>query len=142
MTRRNSRRAFTLIELLLVLVILAVLASVVIPRIAGSSTTAKIKATVAELSNLASALDRFEVDNGRFPTDSEQLDALVNRPQDLQSTWKGPYLEHIPNDKFDHPYQYKSITLDNGTPSYDLYSMGLDGVAGTEDDLRKDTVVH
>ena len=77
MSRRHIRRAFTLIELLLVLVILAVLAAVVVPRLTGRVEDAKIGGTISDISNIKVALGIFETDMGRFPTGEEGLQALV-----------------------------------------------------------------
>ena len=78
-----AARAFTLIELLLVLVIIAVLAAVVVPKMVGRTEDAKIKATVGSIGGIKTALETFEVDNGRFPTSKEGLMALVNAPGGL-----------------------------------------------------------
>jgi len=134
-TRKATRSAFTLIELLLVLVILAVLAAVVIPKLTGRVETARRHGTISELANLKSALSIFETDNSRFPSSSEGLDALVNCPADLQSlmTWNRQ-LDSVPMDKWGHPYQYMGP---DSAPDgeFQIISAGADGVFGTDDDL-------
>ena len=91
----QSRAAFTLVEMLLVLMILAVLAAIVIPKFAGRSEQAKVTAAQAQISSLELALNSFEVDNGSYPQGSAGLNALVEQPNNLQS-WKGPYLNKVP----------------------------------------------
>jgi general secretion pathway protein G len=135
--RRASRRAFTLIELLLVLVILAVLAAIVIPRFTGRTEQANITATGTTLSSIESALEAFEIDNGRFPTSQEGLEALVLEPSGLPNeTWKGPYLrrQEIPKDAWGNEFIYEQPGANNQN-GFDLSSNGPDGQAGTEDDI-------
>ena len=129
--RSHLRRAFTLIELLLVLVILAVLAAVVVPKFTGRTDDAKIKATKAELAILEGALDRFEIDNGRFPATEDGLQALVRAPS-YANNWKGPYIKAVPQDKWGNAYIYRSPGQHNAD-SFDLYSMGPNGRDGDDD---------
>ena len=136
MVRRSSARAFTLIELLLVLVILAVLASVAIPVYVNKVEITRRNATIAEISHLKSALATFELENSRFPTTSEGLLALVQMPPGLEKSWNGPYIEKVTEDKWGHAYYYASPGND-GENSYDLASAGKDGIFGTEDDITK-----
>ncbi|HEV2296166.1 MAG TPA: type II secretion system major pseudopilin GspG [Tepidisphaeraceae bacterium] len=126
-----ANSAFTLIELLLVLVILGVLAAIVVPKLAGRSEDAKIKAAAAEISILGGALDTFEVDNGRYPTTEEGLRALVERPANAEN-WR-PYLKGgVPVDPWKRPYGY-SYPGSNNPESFDLYSLGPDGREGGDD---------
>src|ERR1700742_5130736 len=91
--RRASRQAgFTLIELLLVLVILAILAAVVVPKFTGRAEQAKQAAAKQDISSMKVALDAFETDNGRYPTAQEGLPALVSNPGNLTG-WKHAYIE-------------------------------------------------
>jgi general secretion pathway protein G len=139
MLRRQKNRAFTLIELLLVMVILAVLAAVVIPNVAGYGEKAKRNGTIADIAAFKGALKAFEVDNSRFPTTEEGLTALVQAPADLTSTWKqGGYLDKVPNDKYGHPYVYRYPGTIN-PQGFDIVSYGKDGQEGTEDDITQDT---
>ena len=137
MIRRHTRRAFTLIELLLVLVILAVLAAVVVPRLTGRVEGAKRSGTIADISNIKTALGIFETDNGRFPTTEEGLEALMSCPNaDLQGTWRGPYLEKLPLDKWQTAYIYECPGTDDPY-SYDLSSAGPNKIPGDDDDIKK-----
>ncbi len=136
---RRSRRAFTLIELLLVMVILAVLAALVIPRFAGRSEEAREKAALTQISSLfGTALDMYEADNGHYPTTSQGLDALRVKPSGAPEPkgWKGPYLKsEVPNDPWGNPYVYRCPGTQN-VDGYDLLSLGADGREGTEDDVK------
>src|SRR5436189_4003991 len=90
--RKSERKAFTLIELLLVMVILVVLAAVVVPKFTGRSEQARLTAAKTDISAIENALDAFEVDNGRYPSAEEGLGALIAAPAGLQN-WHGPYLK-------------------------------------------------
>ena len=127
------RAAFTLVEMLLVLVILAVLAAIVIPKFAGRGQQAKESAAKMDISNFSGALDAFEVDNGYYPQGTAGLNALVEQPNNLPS-WKGPYLNRIPLDPWGHAYSYTYPGKAN-QKHFDLSSMGADGQAGTDDDI-------
>ncbi|MFW6256058.1 MAG: type II secretion system major pseudopilin GspG, partial [Candidatus Sumerlaeota bacterium] len=107
MTNRKKQKAFSLIELLLVMVILATLAAIVVPKFTGRSKEAKITAAKAQIGNFETALDAFEVDNGFYPEGDTGLQALVEEPSDAKN-WHGPYLKKgIPNDPWGNPYNYE-----------------------------------
>jgi len=126
------RGAFTLIELLLVLVILAVLAAVVVPKFTNRSEQARTTAAQTDISVIEGAIDQFEVDNGRFPTNDEGIGALVQAPGNVQS-WRGPYIKRgIPTDPWGNPYVYRYPGTNNPS-SYDLFSTGPDGREGNDD---------
>lgn len=133
--RKEARRnAFTLIELLLVLVILSVLAAVVVPKFAGRGQQARVTAARSDIASLEVALDAFEIDNGNYPTTEEGLKALVEEPSNA-TDWRGPYIRRdVPNDPWGNPYIYKSPG-DHNEESYDLYSYGPDGKSGGDDDI-------
>ena len=130
--RTGNRTAFTLIELLLVLVILAVLAAVVVPKFTNRSEQARVTAAKTGISSIETALDAFEVDNGRYPTSDERLDALVNAPANMQN-WHGPYIKGgVPTDPWGNPYVYRYPGANNPN-GFDLFSMGADGREGNDD---------
>jgi general secretion pathway protein G len=134
--RRNPvRRAFTLIELLLVLVIITLLAAVVVPKLVGRTEDAKIKTTQASIGSLKSALRIFESDNGRFPTTEEGLQALARNPGNLPS-WKHPYVEdnNVEGDAWGNKWIYRCPGT-RDPDGFDLSSAGPDGREGTEDDI-------
>jgi type II secretion system protein G len=93
--------------------------------------------TVTDLSNFKTALGVFEWDNGRYPTTTEGLGALLTCPPGLGATWRGPYVNRVPLDKWGHPFIYRCPGTKNPA-SYDLISAGPDGVLGTADDIDKD----
>jgi general secretion pathway protein G len=137
--RKNMYRgartgAFTLVEMLLVLVILAVLAAIVIPKFSGRSQQAKETAAKSQIASIELALDQFEVDTGAYPAGANGLDALLNAPSNARD-WKGPYLKKgVPLDPWGSPYVY-SYPGKNNPGGYDLMSVGPDMRAGTDDDL-------
>jgi len=128
------RRAFTLVEMLLVVTIIGILAALVLPKIMGRSEQARTTAARADINGgIKSALDSFEVDNGYYPKGKNGLGDLVNQPRDAKN-WHGPYLDKLPTDPWSSPYIYEYPGKHNQS-SYDLYSVGPDGKAGTEDDI-------
>ena len=128
---RNRRRsAFTLIELLLVLVILAVLAGIVIPKFTGRQKQAQETAVKTQIKNLEVALEAFEVEVGRYPTEADGgLNALITPPA---GTNFKPMFKDIPKDPWNNQYQYRTPGTKNPN-SYDLYSLGADGREGGDD---------
>lgn len=129
----QNPKAFTLIELMLVVIIIGVLAAMVMPRLVGRSEQARITAAKADINaNISLALDMFEMDNGRYPTTEEGLAALRANPSALPK-WKGPYLKKEPKDPWVRPYIYKSPGTHN--TDYDLSSTGPNGLEGDSDDI-------
>lgn len=143
MNSRNERRkrtraacdeGFTLIELLLVLVILAALAAIVTPKFAKRSEQARVTAARTQISQFEVALDAFEIDVGRYPTSSEGLRALVEKPSNAEG-WQEAYLKRdVPKDNWGNEYVYKYPGQYNES-GYDLYSYGPDGKQGGDDDI-------
>ncbi len=132
--RRHSGRAFTLIELLLVLVILTALAAIVVPKFARRSEQARITAALTDIANLEVAIDAFEIDSGRYPTTEEGIKALVEEPANVKG-WKGPYIKRgVPNDPWGNLYLYR-YPGQNNTAGYDLHSLGPDSQEGGGDDI-------
>ncbi len=130
-----QRSAFTLIELMLVLVILATLSAIVVPKFTGQSKKAKLTAAKTQISHLALALDAFEVDLGRYPTNVEGLRALVEKPASDSDEWRQPYLSgNVPLDPWGNEYVYR-CPGDYNQDGYDLISYGPDGKLGGDDDI-------
>ena len=132
--QNRSRRAFTLIELLLVLVILGILAAIVVPKFSGRTEQARVTAAQSQISTFGTALDAFEVDNGFYPKGKGGLNDLIVAPNNA-SNWRGPYLKsEIPPDPWNNAYLYECPGKHNPS-SYDILSMGPDGRAGGDDDI-------
>ena len=124
----HTKKAFTLVELMLVVVILGVLVAMVVPRLAGRSEQARRAAAKTDIeANIALALDMYELDNGSYP---ESLSALLVKPGSGSDNWNGPYLKKNPIDSWGREYKYKSPGTHN--KDYDLYSLGADGAEGGE----------
>ena len=126
--RADAQRGFTLIELLVVLAILGMIVAFVTPQVLKYLGRAKTDSAHIQIENIAGALDLFKLDVGRYPSQAEGLDALVDQPVGL-GTWNGPYLKqkNVPSDPWGRPYIYK-IPGDHG--EYDLYTLGAAGVPG------------
>lgn len=131
--RRQSTRAFTLVEMMLVVVIIGILAALVIPKIAGKSEQARVTAALADIrGGIKSALDQYDVDNGHYP---QSLNDLIQQPRDAKN-WHGPYFDPptLPQDPWGNNYEY--VYPGKHNPSgYDLWSDGPDSKSGTDDDI-------
>jgi general secretion pathway protein G len=130
---RAQRRAFTLIEILVVIAVIAILASLVAPNVFQHVGTARSTTARSQLEMLATALDAYRLDTGRYPTSAQGLAALETLPSiDPPSTWRGPYLRRaLPADPWGNPYVYLAPGDVNPT-GYDLLSYGADGRPGGE----------
>ncbi len=126
------RNGFTLIEIMVVVVILGILAAVIVPRIMDRPDEARVIKAQQDLRAIASALNLYRLDNFRYPTTDQGLDALVTRPSlppDPPKWRSGGYLEFLPTDPWGRPYQY----LHPGQRGeFDVYSLGADGLLGGE----------
>lgn len=129
--RRRSRRdaGFTLLELLVVLIVLALLAGLVAPRVMGYLAGARRDTAELQIRRLATVLEYYRLDTGRYPTEQEGLRALVERPAGVDR-WNGPYIEGgLPEDPWGHPYVYRAPA--DGAP-FEILSLGADGAPGGE----------
>lgn len=133
----RNRPGFTLVELMLVVVIIGVLAAMVVPRLAGRTEQAKISRTKSDIASIGLALDLYELDMGGYPT-GNSLDPLFTKdglPAGSNSdAWKGPYLKKRVQDPWVKDYQYK-FPSESSDKDYDLFSLGPDGQAGSQDDI-------
>ncbi len=131
----RHRAAFTLMEVLLVLGIMGVIMAMVVPKVLGRQKHASIDATRISLSGLSQALKLYSLDHaGDFPSQTEGLEVLVNRPNGRDDRWKGPYLDQQPKDAWGQPLVYKFPGTHN-PDSFDVSSIGPDHIAGTADDI-------
>ncbi|HBG62530.1 MAG: type II secretion system protein GspG [Omnitrophica WOR_2 bacterium GWF2_38_59] len=123
----KGNKAFTLIEIMLVVIIIAALAAMVVPRLVGRSEQAKVSVAKSDInSQLATALKLYELDNGTFPSTEQGLAALKKKPSTTPEArnWNGPYIEKDPIDPWGSPYVYTSPGKKR--PDYDLSSLGGD----------------
>ena len=127
--RRQCNRGFTLIELLVVLVILGLVAAIAVPQVIKYVGSAKSDTARIQIERLATTLDLYRLEVGRYPSDIEGLEALVERPPSAE-TWNGPYLKNREaiTDPWDQPYVYASPG--EGGRDYDLLTLGADGQEG------------
>jgi len=125
-------QGFTLIEIMVVVVIMAILAALIVPRIMGRPDEARVVAAQQDIRTIVQALKFYRLDNARYPTTEQGLAALVKPPDvpPLAPNWKtGGYLERLPLDPWKNSYQYLNPGLRG---EIDVFSFGADGVAGGE----------
>ena len=130
---RRLTRGFTLIELLLVMVILAILAAVIVPKFSGRAEQAKETRAKQDVQSMKTALKMFEVDTGSFPS---SLDQLMDNSGNI-TNWHGPYMDKQENqwkDPWGHDYIYHPPTGDGS--DLQILSAGPDGQEGTADDIK------
>jgi general secretion pathway protein G len=123
-------QGFTLIEIMVVIVILGILAALVVPRVVGRADDARVTAAKQDVAQIMQALNLYRLDNGRYPTQEQGLQALVSKPTmaPVPNSWRrGGYLSKMPNDPWKNPYQYANPGLRNDV---EVYSLGADGKSG------------
>ena len=130
--RRRGEGGFTLVELLVVLVILVLLASIIGPRVIGYLGSSRAKTAHIQIESLVTAMELFHIDVGRYPTSTEGLAALVKSPGNIPG-WNGPYLSKgdVPQDPWGRPYVYQAGQ--NGG-SFQIKTLGADGKEGGADE--------
>ena len=128
MRSRAADAGFTLIELLVVLVIIGVLAALIVPNVLNRADEARVTAARTDVNNLMQALKLYKLDNQRFPSAEQGLEALVNKPAagNVPANWRR-YLDKLPADPWSRPYQY---IFPGVKGEVDIFSLGADGQAG------------
>ena len=130
--KRPQDDGFTLIELMVVLLILALLVTVIAPNVVGKSDDAKQTKAKTDIAMVEALLDQYYLDLGRYPASDEGLRVLYVAPEDPDSKWKGPYSKKpIPDDPWGNPYGYESPGVQSMQP-YEVWSFGRDGQEGGE----------
>jgi general secretion pathway protein G len=135
--RRRPRKAFTLVEIIIVIALIGVIMSLTIPQIAGIFEDSKVDAEKLKVTKtLPSVLMRYNTHVGHYPSTEEGLGVLLNPPQNGADRWKGPYVDSTKDltDSWDNPYQYKYPGT-RKSRSFDLWSVGPDKQDGTGDDI-------
>jgi general secretion pathway protein G len=128
MQLRSTQKAgaFTIIEIMVVVIILSILAATIIPQFMGTTQDAKISAAKSQVAELESAVERFYVQMDRYPAPEEGLKVLVDPPaNDEDKKWRGPYIKQLRDDPWGHPYQYSNPGTHHPT-SFDIWSVGGD----------------
>lgn len=129
----RSSGGFTLIEILVVVVILGILAAIVVPRVMERPAEARITRVKQDVQGVVTALNLYKLDNFRYPSSEQGMQALVTKPsgQPEAPNWKGPYLDRLPKDPWNQPYQYQQPGQHGDV---DIYSYGSDGRPGGDGD--------
>jgi general secretion pathway protein G len=127
--RRRGEDGYTLVEILVVITIIGLIVALVGPRVLNYLGESKVKTAKIQIQGFSSALDLFYLDNGRYPSSSEGLSALVQRSGGGVATWNGPYLKGggVPNDPWGKPYVYRAPAE---RAPYEIVSHGSDGQEG------------
>jgi general secretion pathway protein G len=133
-SRRSAEHGFTLVELLVVIVIIGLLATIVAINVIPAGNTARVEKAKADIATLEQALEQYRLDNLTYPSSSDGLNALLSPPPGLSQPERyrqGGYIKKLPDDPWGRPYQY-------GAPgkkgAFDIYSLGADGQSGGEGD--------
>jgi general secretion pathway protein G len=135
MQARNKQKGFTLLEVMVVIVILGILASMVVPNLMGNKDKADVQKAVSDIVALENALDMYRLDNSIYPTTEQGLEALVQKPTispEPRNYRDDGYLKRLPQD----PWRNNYLLLSPGEQGkIDIFSAGPDGQVGTEDDI-------
>lgn len=133
MQRSAKRDAFTLIELMIVVIIIAAIAAMVTPRWFQQLDFANEQIARGDLKTIETQLAMYRLNVGNYPSTADGLDALLAQPASVTG-WRGPYLEKKPLDPWHRPYQYRFPGTRNSS-GFDLYSLGKDGLEGSGDEI-------
>ena len=131
--KHKSRRGFTLVELMVVVLIIAILAALVVPKFQDAKERANDGAARSQIGRIGAIIQQFRLDCDRYPTTEEGLNALITSPADATG-WRGPYIDKIPLDPWQLDYVYVSPGL-NSDDSFILSTNGRDKQQSTDDDI-------
>jgi general secretion pathway protein G len=126
--------AFTLLEIMVVVIILGVLAATILPQFIGTTYDAKVSAAKAHIAELESAVERFNLHMDRYPTAEEGLKVLVDAPAGAEGKWRGPYISQLRSDPWSHPYEYR-LPGTHHPNRFDIWSHGPDSGEGQGKDI-------
>ncbi|OAT31931.1 general secretion pathway protein G [Buttiauxella brennerae ATCC 51605] len=132
---KRQQQGFTLLEIMVVIVILGILASIVVPNLMGNKKQADRQKAVTDIVALENALDMYTLDNGRYPTTEQGLDALLTKPEAApqpKNYKQDGYIKRLPEDPWQNAYQ---LTSPGEHGAIDVFSAGPDGEAGNDDDV-------
>jgi general secretion pathway protein G len=126
--KSRASAGFTLVEIMVVMVIIGILAVLIVPRVVGRSDEARVTAAKHDVATLMQSLKLYRLDNGRYPSSEQGLQALVAKPQSapVPSNWRA-YLDKLPKDPWGNPYQYLNPGVHG---EIDVFSFGADGQPG------------
>jgi general secretion pathway protein G len=127
---RRLQRGFTLVEIMVVVVIIGILGALVVPKLLGRTGESRVAAAKVDIATLKQALNLYKLDNQRYPTTDQGLQALMQKPTSgpAANGWKaGGYLEKLPKDPWGNPYQYLAPGIHG---EVDVFSLGADGQPG------------
>ncbi|MCE2573542.1 type II secretion system major pseudopilin GspG [Motilimonas eburnea] len=132
---KQQQQGFTLLEVMVVIVILGVLSAMIVPNLLGNKEKADQQKVVSDIIALENSLDMYKLDNSRYPTTDQGLEALVSKPAgspEPRNYREGGYLKRLPNDPWGNPYL---LTSPGEKGNIDIFSTGPDGEEGTDDDI-------
>jgi general secretion pathway protein G len=129
--RPGRTAAFTLTEIMVVMIVIGIIAAAIIPQFIGTTQEAKVSAAKASVAELESAVERFYINMDRYPTSEEGLKALVEAPAGEEQKWRAPYIKILRNDPWGHAYQYRCPGVHHPS-SFDIWSRGADNADGGE----------
>ncbi len=128
---KTKQSGFTLLEIIVVVTIIAIMAAYIAPKVAGRTDDARISKAKSDIRVLDSSLELYKLDNFKFPTTEDGLDALTSSPSSAKNWRKGGYIKRLRKDPWGNDYQYQNP---GSHGEIDIFSLGADGAEGGEED--------